>query len=153
MGIEHKIKGCIVVEAGVAAVYRAFMERFSGDAAFWARLAKEELEHEEIFRSVEEFGPYEENPDDPLQLPPESLIASTIHYVEALFARMGTTALTRKEAFEIAVKLEENMIESYLNEALEAKDLCDVEGVVEQERVHLDQIASYMDQQGLKPYS
>ncbi len=66
---------------------------------------------------------------------------------------MGITPLTREESFEVAIRLEENMVESYLNEALEAKDLCDVEGVVEQEKVHLDQLASYMNQQGLKPFS
>jgi rubrerythrin len=155
MGIQERISGCIKAERAVAEIYAQFAERFPEDARFWGGLAKEELEHERVFRSVEEFGPFEEDPADPVKLPPGLLIYKTLEYINDLKSRLATGALSRDEAFGTALRLEEACVESYLNEMQELVDMGGdgVEAVIEEERAHKDRILRYMHEQGLATYS
>ena len=153
MGDEIRIRGCMAVELGVAGLYAAFAERFPEDAEFWLMMSRDELEHEEIFARALALGLLEEGGDDPLVLPTEGLIGRTIDYVNAQRDRLAFTAISREEAFDLALKLEKNLVESYLNEVWELRALNSVREVADKERVHMDKLARYMDKVGLKPYS
>lgn len=156
MGVAERLYGCMVVERASAEIYSLFAERFAGDSVLWTRLAEEELEHEQIFQAMDAFGPFEDIPTHGIALPPEHLISRTMKYLEGVLARLHTASVMREEVFDIALKVEQCMVESYLNEIKEIERFGRVEDlgmVAESEQVHIEIITRYMQEQKLAHYS
>ncbi len=157
MGVSDRIRGCIAIERAASDIYKLLASRFPADSELWEQLALEEKEHERIFMLVDDYGPFDDDPSDGPALPKEDIIIRTMEYLGALYKRLGFTGLSRKEAFGIALKLEEGMVENYLNELKELERLgrhLEILGtVLESERTHLDIITLYMQKQGVARFS
>ncbi len=157
MGVSEKLRGCIAVERAASDIYTLLAARFPADSELWEQLAEEEREHERIFMLVDDYGPFDDDPTDGPALPKEDIIMRTIEYLSDLYSRLGFAAISREDSFDIALKMEEGMVEGYLNELKELKRLgrhLDILGtVLESERTHLDIITQYMQEQGVVRYS
>ncbi len=157
MGVSERIRGCIAVERAASDIYRLLADRFPADSELWEQLSEEEKEHERIFLLVDDYGPFDDDPSEEPPLPKEDIIMRTIGYLSDLYARLGFSGISREDSFDIALKVEEGMVEGYLNELQELKRLgrhLDILGtVLESERTHLDIITQYMQEQGVARFS
>ena len=157
MGVSERLKGCITVERAASDIFKLLAARFPADSELWEQLAEEEKEHERIFRLVDDYGPFDDDPSEEPALPKEDIIIRTMEYLSDLYSRLGFMSISREEAFDIALKMEEGMVEGYLNELKELKRLgrhLDILGtVLESERTHLDIITQYMQEQGVARFS
>lgn len=157
MGVSERIRGCIAVEHAASDIFRLLAARFPADSELWEQLADEEQEHERIFMLVDDYGPFDDDPSAEPALPKEDIILRTIEYLRDLYARLGFAGISREEAFDIALKMEEGMVEGYLNELKELKRLGShletLGTVLESERTHVDIITQYMQEQGVARYS
>ncbi len=159
MGFSERIQGCIAVERAASGIYEMFASRFPGDAGLWEKLSLEELEHVQILALIEAYGPFEEDISAKPGLPTGDIISRTLTYLENMERKLRVTALTREEAFEAALKIENNMVESYLNEHKELKrfehtgHINQMVQLLESERTHIDIITQHMNEQGVASYS
>ena len=157
MGVSERLKGCIAVERAASDIFKLLAARFPADRELWEQLAEEEKEHERIFRLVDDYGPFDDDPSEEPALPREDIIIRTMEYLSDLYSRLGFMSISREEAFDIALKMEEGMVEGYLNELKELKRLgrhLDILGtVLESERTHMDIITQYMQEQGVARFS
>ena len=157
MGVSERIRGCIAVERAASDIFKLLASRFPADSELWEQLAEEEREHERIFLLVEDYGPFDDDPSDEPALPKEDIIIRTMEYLSDLYGRLRFMSISREDSFDIALKMEEGMVEGYLNELKELKRLgrhLDILGtVLESERTHLDIITQYMQEQGVARFS
>ena len=162
MGVSQRIQGCIAVESAASRIYEMFVTRFPDDAPLWEKLAIEELEHMQILMLIDAYGPFEDDSPDKPGIPTEDIISRTLVYLENMEQKFRVTALTREEAFETALKIENNMVESYLNEHKELKHFENtghinqanqMNQLIESERTHIDIITQHMNEQGVASYS
>ena len=157
MGVSDRLRGCIAVERAASDIYKLLASRFPADSELWEQLSEEEKEHERIFMLVDDYGPFDDDPTDGPALPNEDIIIRTMEYLGNLYKRLGFMGISREEAFDIALKMEEGAVEIYLNELKELERLgrhLDILGkVLESERTHLDIITQYMQEQGVARYS
>ena len=157
MGVSDRLMGCIAVERAASDIYKLLASRFPADSGLWEQLSEEEQEHERIFMLVDDYGPFDDGPSNGPALPKEDILIKTMGYLGNLYKRLGFVGISREEAFDIALKVEEGMVEGYLNELKELERLgqhLDILGtVLESERTHLDIITQYMQQLGVAQYS
>ena len=162
MGVTQRIQGCIAVERAASGIYEMFASRFPGDAGLWEKLSLEEMEHVQILTLLEAYGPFEDDISAKPGLPTTDIISRTLTYLDNMESKLRVTALTREEAFEAALKIENNMVESYLNEHKELKrfehtghmsHVSQMGRLLESERTHIDIITQHMNEQGVASYS
>ncbi len=159
LGITERIQGCMAVERAASGIYEMFALRFPDDAGLWEKLALEELEHMQILALIEAYGPFEDDRSEMPALPSGDIISRTLTYLDNMESKLRVTALTREEAFEAALKIENNMVESYLNEHKELKryeqtgHMNQMGRLLESERTHIDIITQHMNEQGVASYS
>ncbi len=157
MGVSDRLRGCVAVERAASDIYKLLASRFPADSGLWEQLSDEEREHERVFLLVDDYGPFDDDPSEGPALPKTQILVMTMEYLGDLYKRLSFMGLSREEAFDIALKLEEGTVEIYLNELKELERLgrhLDILGtVLESERTHLDIITQYMQEQGVARFS
>lgn len=116
--IELLLEESIRLELNVADLYMLFSDLFKEDAEFWWGLCLEEKNHAALLRSGRESflqrGAF-----------PEELVGSNLAELKGAnemlvdtIRKYGETAPTRKEAFELALHLEESAGEIHFQNAM-----------------------------------
>ena len=148
-----KIKGCIEVERLAVYIYKTFNEQFPEESDIWSMLAKEEQEHEDIFRLALEHGAVKEHKDEE-PLPPLLSIKRTLDYLSSVLSNITVNRLSLEEAFKTALLVEETKVEAYLNDLMEEASLKKTRKmfgqVLEKERTHIDKLAKRMNEIGIR---
>lgn len=104
-------------EKAIAYLYQAYSERFEEYADFWADLAKEERKHAVCFRNLRLL--IQKNPDIVIvERFSIDAVNFSIKYVNELTERAGDPEFELINAFSLAAKLEEALLEKNFFEVL-----------------------------------
>lgn len=153
MELNSRIRGCMEVENAAASIYGAFMKVFPGDKQFWSSLMKDEIDHSTFLAGYGELGAF---PDDlVLSVPSMLFIEKTLEYTESVKRKIQTQTVTLEEALEMALKLEESMVELFVNALISGKNdslKMNIEEILMDERSHVNRIKRKMMNKGfLRP--
>ncbi len=138
-------------EVTISRIYRAFSERFPEYRDFWEKLAREEVQHADMIRSV-----VPEVKEGTVRFKAESLDATSVgmfrDYLKASLARAREEGLPLKSAFETALAIEHDLIERsffHLFEAETAELKFIFEGLVSSTREHHRRLVAAIEKSGL----
>jgi hypothetical protein len=107
-------------EKAIACLYQAYSERFEEYADFWSDLAKEERKHAACFSNLR--SQLQENPDIVIvERFSTDAIKSSIKYVNELIERAADPEFELINAFSLAVKLEEALLEKKFFDVLDGE--------------------------------
>ena len=104
-------------ERAIARLYRAYASRFDEHADFWTNLADEELKHSACLNKLRTLS----QEDDTFVIVERfsvDAIRFSIHYIEELIERAGQPDFEFINAFSLATKLEESLLEKNFFEVL-----------------------------------
>jgi hypothetical protein len=152
MEIHNLIDGCVAMEKAVSSIYSTFMRLFPEEKDFWGDLCKDELEHSSFLNNSD----YQKILNRGLQItmmpPSKSLIERTLDLAGKINKQIQFETISPEDAFKMALKLEESMVETFANEfianliALDDKKV--VETILAGERLHVDKIREMMIKKG-----
>jgi len=147
MKSDQLLNACKDVELAVASVYRKFMDFFPEDKIFWQDLYRDELEHSYWLSDALNVESIDLLPSKDL-LPSMGIIESTLLFVRRKMNYIKFNPVTPEEAFKIALKLEESMIETFTNELTANIFASDYESlnnrIIAAERLHINKIEDMM---------
>jgi len=112
MKIPERIKGCIKVEEAAVFIYRDFMKMFPDEKKFWEGLYKDEKNHAFFLTGADYLKVL-------TRLPPSMpLVKKTLTFANNIIGQIKLNPVLLKDALEMALKLEESMVETYANELI-----------------------------------
>jgi hypothetical protein len=156
MEMQNFINGCIIVENIVASIYKTFMDFFPEEKSFWQDLYRDELEHSLWLSDNTHTEAIELLPSKDL-LPSIELITRTIDFANGKIRHIKSNPITLEEALNIALQLEETMVETFTNEVtanLFAHDYKSLgERISAAEKVHINKIEDMMISKGFMQLS
>lgn len=154
MSISERIKGCIAIEKAVASIYGSFVKMFPEEKTFWEELLKDELEHRDFLKDAEFLKMFSKLPRQ-LHPPSHQFIVNTLKFLKNISREITHNPLALKEALEIALKIEETMVETFSNEliadlkTMDADTYApDLEKMLIEERGHISKVKNKMVQKG-----
>jgi rubrerythrin len=154
MEVYQFVNGCLVIENAVASLYSNFMQLFPEEKDFWEDLYNDEQEHASFLMEAADQGLFDEikKEDLPLSMP---LLDRTRKFVETTMNQIKFNPLSLEEAFKIALKFEETLVETFTNYLI--ANLSDnKEAILEMfadERSHIDKIKEMMIKKGFSRLS
>lgn len=116
-------------ERAIARLYRAYASRFEEHAEFWSNLADEEIKHSACLNKLKILS----REDDTFVIVERfsvDAIRFSIRYIEELVERAGQPDFEFINAFSLATKLEESLLEKNFFEVLSG-DSQEVQEVLE----------------------
>jgi hypothetical protein len=156
MEMQNFINGCIIVENIVASIYKTFMDFFPEEKSFWQDLYRDELEHSLWLSDNTHTEALELLPSKDL-LPSIELITRTIDFANGKVSHIKSNPVTLEEALNIALQLEETMVETFTNEVTANLFAHDYKSLSERisaaEKVHINKIEDMMISKGFMQLS
>jgi len=107
---QRVLMNCVDVEVAASLIYKKFMLMFPDEAGFWGQLAREEEDHARLYLAgdiLKVIGEYAG-----IQFPPSAFIQKTIEFTQQIREQIETRPVTLKEALDMALKLENTIMES-----------------------------------------
>lgn len=148
--MKRLLEESVQLELNLGKLYRFFSNYFSEDNDFWWRLGLEENNHASLLKSgiiFLESGIFPEN----WSFANMDSIFQSNKYINELLERYENKGLKRKEAFQIALELEQSAAESHYQEAMVSPEIQDSSGLIDifrnlnrYDKNHLQKIQDYM---------
>lgn len=148
--MKRLLEESVQLELNLGKLYRFFSNYFSEDNDFWWRLGLEENNHASLIKSgiiFLESGIFPEN----WSIANMDSIFQSNKYINELLEIYENKGLKRKEAFLIALELEQSAAESHYQEAMVSPEIQDSSGLIEifrnlnrYDKNHLQKIQDYM---------
>ena len=140
------------MEKAVASIYSTFMQLYPKEKNFWEDLYKDEIEHSSFLVNAD----YQKIANKELQttvLPPSmALIEKTLKVTQDIQNQIKLNPFSLEDAFKMALKLEESMVETFANDLIANLVAGDSKSVVKTiivgERLHVDKIREMMIKKG-----
>lgn len=143
----------IELELNFSELYLSFHKAFPEDADFWWRLVLEEQNHAALIKSAKEF--FMSLKEFPADFLPSSLetLAATNQELLALRKKHRNAPPSRKEAFQMALTLEESAGEIHLQNAMakppDSRILEIFQKLNRDDKDHSSRIREYMEENGI----
>ncbi|MHA2010161.1 MAG: hypothetical protein ACW980_22830 [Promethearchaeota archaeon] len=159
MELSDRISGCIAIEEAAASTYKTFAKLFPDDKDFWEGLLNDEIDHSSFLRDAASLHVLSELP---LQAQPPSIpfIEKALEFAESVNRRIMLNPISLEDAFNIALKFEESMVETYTNELIadfKANDnksyFMNIEKMLTEERGHVSKVKNMMIKKGFLRFS
>jgi rubrerythrin len=143
------IEQSIRLELNAAAIYHVFFEAHPEDAEFWWRLYLEEKNHAALIRSAKEsFAKIDKFPLELISGSLEVLKMDNAR-LEALLEKFKQAPPNRREAFQVAIELENTAGELHYLQFMEKKAQNSIESVFQhlnqEDKNHAARIQAYYD--------
>jgi len=150
--ITNLLELSIELELGVGALYELFAELYQEDRAFWSQLHVEEKSHATLLRAaLDSFTKRGILPDNLLTTSLGDL-QNTSKKVATLIDQCKATPPSRREAFHLAINLENESGEQHYNHFMAKKPESMLEEVFQQlnrqDKDHKERIETYFDSLG-----
>ncbi len=150
MGIHDRINGCIAIEQAAADIYSAFMGLFPEEKGFWEGLYNDEIDHAALLSEADYLDVFTKLPTR-TELPSMLSIENTLEYAQDMSMQIKLSPVSLEGALNIALKLEESIVETFSNELtsdLMAEDddsfIMDFGKILIDERGHVSRIKDMM---------
>lgn len=148
---QELIKGCVAIEKTVALIYSQFMQLLPGEREFWEDLYKDEIKHSLFLVEAGTLGLFNSLKDSEMLLT-IPLIQKTLSFAEKISARVQSNPVSLEEALNLALKLEESIVETFANDMIAVfsagEDRMSVQNMIAEERKHIDKIRNKMIEKG-----
>jgi rubrerythrin len=154
MELNERINGCIAVEEAAESIYRTFVKLFPKERNFWEGLVNDEIDHSSFLKDAASLALINEHPLQ-AQTPLMPFIVKTLEFTESVKKRIMLNPISLEQALNIALKLEESMVESYANELIadfKADDkesyYINIQKMLNEERGHINKVRNTMIEKG-----
>ena len=150
MEMNDFINGCIAMEKAAELVYSSFMQLFPQEKDFWGDLVKDEMSHASFLIDADNLGLFDKIKltYSPLSMP---LLEKTIKFAENINNQIRFNPVSLEDAFKMALKLEESILETFTNNlmgALLTDPKLSFDRLLSETRLHADKIRDMMIQKG-----
>jgi rubrerythrin len=150
MEMNDFINGCIAMEKAAELVYSNFMQLFPQDKDFWGDLVKDEIGHSSFLIDANNHGLFDKIKLTyaPLSMP---LLEKTLKFAENINSQIRFNPVSLEDAFKVALKLEESILETFTNNlmgALLTDPKSSFDRLLNETRLHADKIRDMMIQKG-----
>lgn len=150
MEIYQLINSCLVMENTAASIYSNFMQLFPEEKVFWKDLVEDEQKHASFLIEAADHGIFDEI--DPADLKfTMPLLDRTREFVENINNHINFNPVSLEEALNIALKIEETMLETFTNELIANLSTPEGKTILQlalEERSHMDKIKDMMFKKG-----
>jgi rubrerythrin len=153
MELSAKINGCLAIEQGTASIYSTFMRMFPNEKEFWEDLVKDEADHFAVFKDPDFFKVLSKLPEE-AQPPPMPYIEKTLEFIKSMRKHIMLSSISLEDALNIALKLEESLVETYMNELIadfksdSNESYFTLEKMLAEERGHITKVRNMMMKNG-----
>jgi rubrerythrin len=151
MDLKNVIDGCIQMEQTVASIYSMFMQLFPEEKMLWEDLLRDETDHALWLTDANYIESIDLLPSNDI-LPSMKQIEHSLKFADNKRTQIKINPVTMEEALNIALKLEETMVEAFANElkanlfSSDYSSLC--EKLLIAEKLHIDKIEDMMMKKG-----
>ena len=151
MDLKDVIDGCIKMEQTVASIYSIFMQLFPEEKIFWEDLLRDESDHASWLTDASYIESIDLLPSNDI-LPSKKQIENSLRFADNKRDQVKLNPVTMEEALNIALRLEETMVEAFANElkanvlSSDFNTLC--EKLLIAEKLHIDKIEDMMLKKG-----
>jgi rubrerythrin len=150
MEMNDFINGCIAMEKAAELVYSHFMQLFPQEKDFWGDLVKDEIGHASLLIDADNLGLFDKIKLTyaPLSMP---LLGKTLKFAENINSQIRFNPVSLEDAFKMALKLEESILETFTNNlmgALLTDPKLSFDRLLSETRLHADKIRDMMIKKG-----
>jgi hypothetical protein len=150
MEMNDFINGCIAMEKAAELVYSHFMQLFPQEKDFWGDLVKDEIGHASFLIDADNLGLFDKIKLTyaPLSMP---LLGKTLKFAENINSQIRFNPVSLEDAFKMALKLEESILETFTNNlmgALLTDPKLSFDRLLSETRLHADKIRDMMIKKG-----
>ena len=144
----------IAIELAVADIYLLFHTSYPEDSDFWWKMSIEEKGHAALLRSGRDsFMPLKKFPKE-LVTTSLNKLKNSLQFITEKSNEIKENPISRKEAFDLAVYIEESIGELHYQEFMAQSQDVAVNNVFQKlngaDKDHRDRILSYMKEKGIK---
>ena len=144
------INGCIAMEKAAELVYGNFMKLLPQEKDFWEDLVKDEIGHASFLIDAHNHGLFDKIKLTyaPLSMP---ILEKTLKFAENINNQIRFNPVSLEDAFKMALKLEESILETFTNNlmgALLTDPKTSFDRLLIETRLHTDKIRDMMIQKG-----
>lgn len=145
------INGCIAMEKATELVYSNFMQLFPQEKDFWGDLVKDEMGHSSFLIDADNHGLFDKLKItySPFSM---SLLEKTIKFAQNITNQIRFNPISIEDAFRMALKLEESILETFANNLMGALLTDPKESAFDklfsETRLHADKIRDMMIKKG-----
>ncbi len=140
------------MEKAVASIYSTFMQLFPKEKDFWEGLYEDEMEHLSFLADADYKKILKKGIQTTVFPPSLQLVEKTLNYAENIKKQIKLNPVSLEDAFGLALKLEESIVETFANELIANLaadvDKSVVKTIVAGERLHIDKIREMMIKKG-----
>jgi len=151
MELRKIIQGCFAMEQTVSLIYNHFMQLFPDDKHFWLDLYQDEIEHSSWLSKASFTGMIDLLPSTDI-IPTLELVNNSVRFAEERKKDILSNPLSFEDALNIALKLEETMVETFTNELIANVLSVDYESlsdrIIMAEKEHIAKIEDMMMRKG-----
>jgi rubrerythrin len=150
MEMNDFINGCIAMEKAAELVYSSFMQLFPQEKDFWGDLVRDEIGHASFLIDADNLGLFDKLKITyaPLSMP---LLYKTLKFAENINNKIRFNPVSLEDAFKMALKLEESILETFTNNligALLTDPKSSFDKLLTETRLHADKIRDMMIKKG-----
>jgi len=140
-------------ELQISEIYASFTYMFEEDNEFWWKISLEEKNHASLVASVKQvFAPAGKIPSMLDTIDIENIIIENKKLTEIL-AHLKDKVPNRKEAFKIAIELENSAVENHYQEFMESEGGSQIDRMFRElnnyDKDHVARISEYMKENGI----
>ena len=151
MELPKIIHNCFVMEQTVSSIYSYFIQLFPDEKLFWTDLYLDEIDHATWLTKASYTGMIDLLPSTDL-IPALELVDSSVRFAEKRKKEILSRPLPFEDALNIALKLEETMVETFTNELIANVLSVDYESlsdrIIISEKAHISKIEDMMMKRG-----
>lgn len=138
------------MEKAAELVYSHFMQLFPQEKDFWGDLVKDEIGHASFLIDADNLGLFDKIKLTyaPLSMP---LLGKTLKFAENINSQIRFNPVSLEDAFKMALKLEESILETFTNNlmgALLTDPKLSFDRLLSETRLHADKIRDMMIKKG-----
>ena len=138
------------MEEAVAGLYSRFMRLFPQEKDFWEDLYKDEISHTSFLTEAADRGIFDEMHPEDLGFSMDQL-DRTRTFVENIHNNIQSNPISFEDALNIALKIEETVVEAFANELIACLSPSDKNALVQmlmEEKTHIAKIKNMMIEKG-----
>ncbi len=150
MEICQLVNFCCVTEEVVASIYSRFMQLFPQEKDFWEALYKDEKKHTVFLIEAADSGRFDEMQKADLGLS-EPLLERSKRFMTNISNQINSSPVSLEEALNMALKIEETMVEALTNELIANLLPSDKNAFLEllmEEKTHIAKVKNMMIEKG-----
>ena len=151
MELSKIIQGCFAMEQTVSSIYSHFMQLFPDEKIFWEDLYRDEIEHSSWLSKTSFTGMIDLLPSTDI-IPTLELVVNSVRFAEERKKEIFSNPLSFEDALDIALKLEETMVETFANQLIANVLSVDYESlsdrIIMAEKEHITKIEDMMIKKG-----